>query len=78
MEPSAESLAPIAGVDLSLYARIVKGIAALGYDSDRLVEVAAAHGVSEVAWRLALSGWGGRIQDDRVLGARFDELYNQA
>ena len=40
VEPSAEALAPIAGVDLAVYARVSKGIAAYGYDASKLPLVA--------------------------------------
>jgi len=77
-EPAAEALEPIAGVDLATYAKVVKGIAAFGYDADRLPEVAATHGIAAADWATAQAGWGERIQADRALGARFNVLYGQA
>lgn len=77
-EPAAEALEPIAGVDLATYARVVKGIAAFGYDADRLPEVAETHGIAAADWATAQAGWGERIQADRALGARFNVLYGQA
>lgn len=73
--PTAEALAPIAGVTLETYARVSKGIAAFGYDTTKLVDVAAGLGVSASDWALAQEGWGARIQADRAVGTRFNELY---
>lgn len=74
-EPTSEALAPIAGVTLDTYARIVKGIAPFGYDQARLPEVAAAHGVAAGDWLVAQEGWSARIQADRAVGSRFNQLY---
>lgn len=73
--PSAEALAPIAGVSLETYAEVSKGIAAFGYDTTKLVDVAAGLGVSAADWAVAQEGWGARIQADRAVGSRFNELY---
>lgn len=73
--PSAEALAPIAGVTLETYAQVSKGIAAYGYDTTKLVDVAAGLGVSAADWAAAQEGWGARIQADRAVGSRFNELY---
>lgn len=77
-EPSSEALQPIAGVDLPTYTAVVKGIAAHGYDSARLPEIAAAHGIAAADWAVAQAGWGERIQADKALGSRFNTLYSQA
>lgn len=69
------SLDPIAGVDLDRYTRIVKGIAAYGYDETKLPVVAGAFGVGPADWAEAQAGWGARIQADRGVGRRFNELY---
>jgi hypothetical protein len=74
-QPAPGSLEPIAGVDLDRYARIVKGIAAFGYDETKLPVVAGMFGVDEAAWAQAQAGWGGRIQADRGVGRRFNEIY---
>ncbi len=73
--PSDEALAPIAGVALETYVKVSKGIAAFGYDTTKLVDVAAGLGVSAADWALAQEGWGARIQADRAVGSRFNELY---
>jgi hypothetical protein len=74
-EPLVGNLDPIAGVTLESYATIVKGIAAYGYDQSKLVEVAAANGVAAGDWLAAQDGWSARIQADRGLGSRFNQLY---
>lgn len=74
-EPLPASLEPIAGVDLERYARISKGIAVYGYDASKLPFVAASFGVPADAWEAAQSGWAARIQADRGVGRRFNELY---
>lgn len=73
--PSAEALAPIAGVTLEQYAQVSKGIAAFGYDTTKLVDVAAGLGIAPADWAAAQEGWGARIQADRAVGSRFNELY---
>lgn len=75
IEPSAEALAPIAGVDLAVYARVSKGIAAYAYDASKLPLVASAYGVNESNWALAQAGWAARIQKDSAVGAKFNQLY---
>lgn len=75
VEPSAAALAPIAGVDLPVYVRVSKGIAAYGYDASKLPLVASAYGVSADNWAIAQAGWAARIQADSAVGARFNQLY---
>ncbi|WP_395245789.1 hypothetical protein ACGGZK_08270 [Agromyces sp. MMS24-K17] len=74
-QPQPGNLEPIAGVDLERYARIVKGISAYGYDETRLPEVASLFAVDAESWAAAQAGWGARIQVDRGVGRRFNELY---
>jgi hypothetical protein len=74
-EPAPGALEPIAGVDLDRYARIVKGIAAYGYDETKLPIVAGMFGVDPESWTTAQAGWGARIQADRGVGRRFNEIY---
>ncbi len=74
-EPAPGALEPIAGVTLERYATIVKGIAAYGYDQSKLVDVAAANGVAAGDWLAAQDGWSARIQADRAVGSRFNQLY---
>lgn len=74
-EPAPGALEPIAGVDLDRYARIVKGIAAYGYDETKLPVVAGMFGIDPESWATAQAGWGARIQADRGVGRRFNEIY---
>lgn len=74
-EPAPGALEPIAGVDLDRYARIVKGIAAYGYDETKLPVVAGMFGIDPESWAAAQAGWGARIQADRGVGRRFNEIY---
>jgi hypothetical protein len=75
IQPPAASLVPIAGVDLDLYVRISKGIAAYNYDAAMLPTVASSFGISPADWTLASAGWATRIQTDGSVGARFNQLY---
>ncbi len=74
-EPAPGALEPIAGVDLDRYARIVKGIAAFGYDEAKLPVVAGMFGIDPESWATAQVGWGERIRADRGVGRRFNEIY---
>ncbi len=74
-EPQPGNLEPIAGVDLERYARISKGIAAYDYDAAQLPAVAATFGVDRASWDAAAAGWAARIQADRGVGRRFNEIY---
>ena len=74
-QPAPGSLDPIAGVDLDRYARIVKGIAAYQYDETKLPLVAGMFGVDAASWTEAQAGWAARIQADRGVGRRFNEIY---
>lgn len=75
IQPPAASLVPIAGVDLDLYVRISKGIAAYNYDAAMLPTVATSFGISQGDWTIASAGWATRIQTDGSVGARFNQLY---
>jgi hypothetical protein len=75
-QPAPGNLEPIAGVDLDRYARIVKGIAAYQYDETKLPVIAGMFGVDADAWAQAQAGWGARIQADRGVGRRFNEIYS--
>ena len=75
-QPAPGNLDPIAGVDLDRYARIVKGIAAYQYDEAKLPVVAGMFGVGASEWAEAQAGWGARIQGDRGVGRRFNEIYS--
>ncbi len=65
----------IAGVELALYATIVKAIAPLGYDQSLLPGIAAAHGVDPASWQQAHDGWNARIQAEPDVARAFSDLY---
>lgn len=68
-------LDPIAGVDLTLYARIVKAIAPLNYDQSALPGIAASHGVDSASWQQAHDGWNARIQAEPAVAKAFSDVY---
>lgn len=74
-EAQPGNLEPIAGVDLERYARISKGIAGFGHDAAKLPAVAASFGIDPASWDAAATGWAARIQSDRGVGRRFNEIY---
>lgn len=73
--PPAVASESIAGVDLALYATIVKAIAPLGYDQSLLPGLAAANGVAPAAWQEAHEGWNARIQAEPEVARAFSDLY---
>lgn len=73
--PPTAATESIAGVDLALYATIVKAIAPLGYDQSLLPGIAAAHGIAPSSWQEAHDGWNARIQDDPAVARAFSDLY---
>jgi len=75
LQPQAGGLDPIAGVDINLYARIVKAIAPLGYDQSKLPGIAASHGIAGEAWQQAHDGWNARIQGDPAVARAFSDVY---
>lgn len=75
LQPQAGGLDPIAGVDINLYATIVKAIAPHGYDQSLLPGIAASHGVGADAWQLAHDGWNARIQNDPAVARAFSDVY---
>lgn len=69
------NLEPIAGVDLTTYARIVKAIAPLNYDQSALPGIAATHGIDGASWQAADDGWNARIQGDPGVARAFSDVY---
>ena len=69
------NLEPIAGVDLTTYARIVKAIAPLNYDQSALPGIAATHGIDGASWQAAHDGWNARIQGDPGVARVFSDVY---
>jgi hypothetical protein len=74
-DASGPDFEPIAGVSLSLYAEISRGLAAVNYDQARAPEIAAAHGVNAANWATAVEGWNARMQSNRAVGQQFNALY---
>jgi len=77
-QPQPGNLDPISGVTLETYTAIVKSLGASAGDEAAGTLAAQAHGVNAADWTSAKAGWGGRIQVDRAIGARFNALYTQA
>ena len=71
---TVSNLDPIAGVDLAIYAKVSRGIAAFRYDKSKLPLVASAYGVSRENWELAHAGWCSRIACDPTVSTRFEQL----
>ena len=69
---------PIAGVSLEQYAAIVKCAAAFGHDASKMAEVAAARGISSVAWQMAVTGWNARLRGDAAVARRFNLRYRES
>ena len=65
-------LAPIAGVDLASYARVVKASTAGG---EPAALVAAQLGIDEAAWLAAAAGWPARMTGDMVLARQYGTIY---
>lgn len=70
-------LAPIAGVDLTTYVRVVKGAAAAGLGADGVVARAQSLGVPADAWQQAATGWPARMRGDTALAVHYGNLYGQ-
>jgi len=69
---------PIAGVGLEEYAAICKSAAAFGHDPSRMAEVAAARGISPVAWQAAVTGWNARLRAHAAVARRFNLRYRES
>lgn len=70
-------LAPIAGVDLPTYVRVVKAATVAGLGADGLVARAEAMGVPAEAWQQAATGWPARMRGDTALAVHYGTLYAQ-
>jgi hypothetical protein len=69
---------PIAGVSLEQYAAISKCAAAFGHDPAKMAEVAAARGISALAWQTAVAGWNARLRTDAAVARRFNLRYRES
>lgn len=70
-----DDFAPINGVSLELYAEISRELAAVNYDQTQAPRLAAARGVAQPDWDAAVAGWNARMQANRAVGTRFNQLY---
>ena len=69
---------PIAGVSIEQFAAVSKGVAAFGYDPNKLPEIAASRGIAPADWQAAHQGWNERIKRNRAVAQRFNQLYRAA
>lgn len=70
--------APIAGVTVEQYVKVVKGIAAYNYDQNMLPTIAAQHGIERGAWDQAAAGFNARVTSSPAFAQHFNLLYRQA
>lgn len=70
-----ELCAAIAGVDLATYAKVSAGLAQFGYDTSRIGEVAAQHGIDPISWQTAMDGWNARIAASPAVASQFNAFY---
>ena len=70
-------LVPIAGVDITLYARLSKVAATERLDEAGLRLRAVAYGVTATAWDEATAGWQARMKGDTALAVHFGAIYTQ-
>ena len=70
--------APIAGVTVEQYVKVVKGIAAYNYDQNMLPTVAAQHGIDGDSWAKAAAGFNARVTSSPAFAQHFNALYRQA
>jgi hypothetical protein len=70
-------LAPIAGVDLAMYARISKAASQEGLNADGLVAKAQSFGITADAWQQAATGWPARMRGDTQLAVHYGNVFGQ-
>ena len=70
-------LAPIAGVDLAMYARISKAASQEGLNVDGLILKAQSFGIPAEAWNEAATGWPTRMRGDTQLAVHYGNLFGQ-
>ncbi|GAA2626529.1 hypothetical protein GCM10010399_67550 [Dactylosporangium fulvum] len=75
--PDDPRLAPIAGVDLTMYARISKAASQEGLDVNGLLLKAQSFGVSAEAWQEAAAGWPVRMRGDTQLAVHYGNIFGQ-
>jgi hypothetical protein len=70
-------LAPIAGVDLAMYARVSKAASQEGLNADGLILKAQSFGIAADAWQEAATGWPARMRGDTQLAVHYGNLFGQ-
>lgn len=70
-------LAPIAGVDLAMYARVSKAASQEGLTADGVVAKAQSFGIAADAWQQAATGWPARMRGDTQLAVHYGNLFGQ-
>lgn len=70
-------LAPIAGVDLAMYARVSKAASQEGLAADGVVAKAQSFGIAAEAWQEAATGWPARMRGDTQLAVHYGNLFGQ-
>lgn len=76
--PGEDVYAPIAGVTVEQYVKVVKGIAAYNYDQSMLPTLAAQHGIDAASWERAAAGFNARVTSSPAFAQHFNTLYRQA
>ncbi len=76
--PAGPDFDSVAGVTLEQFAAVSKGVAAYNYDQSRLVEIAAARGISAQSWSDASQTWNSRVQSNPAVAQRFNQLYRES
>jgi len=77
IDPTDPRLAPIAGVDLVTYARVVKAAVTGNLRAEALLVRAHSLGVAQGSWQQAGLEWPARMRTDRGLAAHYGALYSQ-
>lgn len=77
IDPADPRLAPIAGVDLATYARVIKTTVSGNLGAEAIEARAGSLGVTPEAWRQAGAGWPARMRDDIGLAVHYGTLYGQ-
>ena len=77
IDPTDPRLAPIAGVSLLTYIRVVKGAAEQNLGADAVVARAASLGAARDAWQQAAYEWPARMRNDLNLATHYGTLYGR-
>ncbi|HST80854.1 MAG TPA: hypothetical protein VLL08_03820 [Kineosporiaceae bacterium] len=77
IDPADPRLAPIAGVDLVTYARVIKSTVNGNLGAEAVGARAQSLGVTPEAWQQAGVGWPARMRDDIGLAVHYGTVYGQ-